>query len=302
MDVHLRELRYFLAVAEELNFTRAAERVSVSQPALSKQIRALESSLRTQLFVRDHRTVALTSSGRALVPHASAVMAAWEMAQDAVADAAAAQRASLVVGFSTGVGRGLLPVVRARLAAQMPDARLRMRQVPWDDPVGGLDATGEARTDAAFVWLPLRDERGFEWIEVAAEQRMLAMNANHPLAGSDHITIEDFADEPFLALPHSSGPQRDYWLATDARGRRSVRIAAEISTTDETVEALAAGLGVCLMSAGNVELIARPEIAIRPVPDLSPSRLVFAWRTGDQRQLLLALRKAVQESVTAVTR
>src|SRR5918998_4600003 len=116
MDVHLRDLRYFVAVAEHLHFTRAAEALYVSQPALSKQLRALEGQLRVQLFERDHRTVRLTPSGAALLPHARALVEAWSNAERELAEAAARQRGTLVVGISTGLGRGLLPAVRARLA------------------------------------------------------------------------------------------------------------------------------------------------------------------------------------------
>src|SRR3954466_10590918 len=95
-DVHVRDLRYFLAVAEELHFTRAAERLYVSQPALSKQIRALERQLGVELLRRDPRGVLLTEAGQALLPHARQVLAAW----------AAADRGTLVVGMSTSPGPG----------------------------------------------------------------------------------------------------------------------------------------------------------------------------------------------------
>src|SRR5918997_3592009 len=125
MDVHLRELRYFVAVAEHLHFTRAAEALFVSQPALSKQIRTLESRLRIPLFERDRRTVRLTSAGQALLPGARAVLAAWRDAHAAAAATSTQAAATLVVGMSTGLGRGLLPAVRARFAEVAPAARLQ---------------------------------------------------------------------------------------------------------------------------------------------------------------------------------
>ena len=93
-DVHVRDLRYFLAVAEELHFTRAAERLYVSQPALSKQIRALERQLGVELLRRDPRGVLLTEAGQALLPHARQVLAAWAAAAVAIAASAASQAAS----------------------------------------------------------------------------------------------------------------------------------------------------------------------------------------------------------------
>src|SRR4029453_1199656 len=97
-DVHVRDLRYFVTVAEELHFTRAAERLYVSQPALSKQVRALERQLGVELFRRDRRDVALTEAGAALLPHARRVLGAWAEGAAAVEAARAAQRSTLVVG------------------------------------------------------------------------------------------------------------------------------------------------------------------------------------------------------------
>jgi DNA-binding transcriptional LysR family regulator len=294
MDVHLRDLRYFVAVAEHLHFTRAAEALYVSQPALSKQLRALEGQLRVRLFERDRRTVRLTPSGAALLPHARALVEAWSRAERELAEAAARQRGTLVVGISTGLGRGLLPAVRARLAESAPHATLHVRQVGWGDPTAGLAASGPERTDAAFVWLPLPgDEDRYAHDEVLTEPLLIAMPAAHRLAARTDLDINDVLDEPFLALPAAAGPLRDYWLATEARGGRPARIGAEIANNDETVEALTAGLGVCLLSAGNAPQVARQGIAIQPITGVAPSRLALAWRRDDRNPLLDALRAAV---------
>jgi DNA-binding transcriptional LysR family regulator len=297
MDVHLRELRYFVAVAEQLHFGRAAEALYVSQPALSKQIRALEGRLRARLFVRDRRTVRLTPAGAALLPPARDVLAAWHRAESAVAAAAAESAATLTVGMSTGLGRGLLPAVRARFAAAAPGAQLRMRQVGWDDPTGGLATTGEQATDAAFVWRPLPEEQRYAWLTVATEDRLIMLPAGHRLAGADTIAFEDLLDEPFLALPSASGPARDYWLASGSRGGRQPVIGAEIASTDETREALGAGLGVCLVAAGNTALFQDGRIAILQVTGVPPSELVLAWRRDDRRPLLRALIDATRASL-----
>src|SRR5438132_800185 len=152
-DVHVRDLRYFVTVAEELHFTRAAERLYVSQPALSKQIRALERRLGVELLRRDRRGVELTPAGAELLPHARRVLEAWARGASAMEEARAALRSTLVVGMSTSPGRGgLLPAIRSRFTAAHPEVTVRLRQVGWADPSAGL-ADGEA--DVAFVWLPL---------------------------------------------------------------------------------------------------------------------------------------------------
>ncbi|MER5303042.1 LysR family transcriptional regulator [Streptomyces lasiicapitis] len=281
MDVHSRDLRYFLTVAEELHFTRAAERLFVSQPALSKQIRLLEKALGAPLFVRDRRSVRLTRAGEALVPHARRVLEAWEEGQAALEEAKAAEGARLVVGMSTSPGRGgLLPAVRSRFTAAFPDAELILRQVGWEDATAGLADGG---SDVAYVWLPLPEPHRYGHVVVAEESRHVALPADHRLAGRDTVAMDDLLDEPFLALPESAGPLRDYWLAPEARAGRPVRIGAVIHSPDETYEALVDGRGVCLLAAGNAPLLTRGDVVTRPVAGVSPSRLALAWRADDTR-------------------
>ncbi|GGW38746.1 LysR family transcriptional regulator [Streptomyces lucensis JCM 4490] len=296
-DVHARDLRYFTAVAEELHFTRAAQRLYVSQPALSKQIRSLERRLATELFRRDRHRVSLTAAGEALLPHARRVLAALEDGVAAVEAAKAAQRSTLVVGMSTSPGRGgLLPAVRSRFTAAHPGVTVRLRQMSWDDPTAGL---ADGATDIAFVWLPLPDEERYAWTVVAEEPRLLALPVTHPLAARTEIGFAELLDEPFLALPVSAGVLRDHWLAVDARAGRPPRIGAEIAGAEETYEALVAGLGVCLVAVGNAPLISLGGVTTRPVRGIGPSRYALAWRREDGgRPLVRAYAEACRETVS----
>ncbi|HEY4465584.1 MAG TPA: LysR family transcriptional regulator [Streptosporangiaceae bacterium] len=294
MDVHGRDLRYFVAVAEELHFTRAAERLFISQPALSKQIGMLERQLGAPLFERDRPGVSLTPVGAALLPHARRVLAEWDAAWAAAERAKAAQRATLVVGMSTSPGRGgLLPAIRSRFSAIHPEATVKLRQVSWEDSTAGL-AGGTA--DVGFVWLPVPDPGRYAWVVVAEEPRLVALPGTHRLAGQPVVEFADLLDEPFLALPESAGPLRDYWLAADARGGRAPRIGAEIASTDETYEAIVDGRGVCLVAAGNAPLVTLGGVVTRPVRGISPSRLALAWRAGDHRPLVRDYARACRQA------
>ncbi|NWF27181.1 LysR family transcriptional regulator [Streptomyces sp. PKU-EA00015] len=287
MDVHGRDLRYFVAVAEQLHFTRAAESLFVSQPALSKQIRALERQLGAPLFERDRQSVRLTTVGRALLPHARKVLDAWEEAHEAVRQAAAEQRGTLTVGMSTSPGRGgLLPAIRSRFTEAHPGARVKLRQVGWEDATAGL---ADGTSDAAFVWLPLSGPERFRWVVMATERRLVALPEAHPLASRESVDIAELLDEPFLALPAGAPELRDYWLALDDRealGAGPPRIGGEIAGADETYEALVDGLGVCLVAAGNAPLLTRGGVVVRPVRGVSPSRFALAWRADDTRELV----------------
>ncbi|MFB7469890.1 LysR family transcriptional regulator [Kitasatospora sp. NPDC056184] len=296
MDVRARDLRYFVAVAEELHFTRAAARLYVSQPALSKQIRALELRLGAHLFRRDRSGAALTAAGEALLPHARKVLAAWEEGAAALEAAKAEQRSTLVVGMSTSPARGgLLPAVRSRFGAAHPHATTRLRQVSWEDPTAGLADGG---VDIAFVWLPLPDRERYGWTVVAEEPRLVALPDAHPLAARAEVDFADLLDEPFLALPPSAGPLRDFWLALDARAGRPPRIGAEVAGVEETYEALIAGLGICLVAAGNAPLIALGGVTTRPVRGVGTSRYALAWRREDEhRPLVRAYAEACRDTV-----
>ena len=283
MDVHLRDLRYFVAVAEELSFTQAAQRLYVSQPALSKQIRQLEQAMQVILFLRDPRGVSLSPAGAVLLPLAKTQLAAWDDTARAVTAAQAKDSRVLRLGMQTSLGRDLYPAVLQDFTRRQPDWRLTLRLYEWTDPSAGLL---DERTDAAFLWLPVPD--GLMHRVLLTEPRWVALPSGHPLAGHPEVDITDLLDEPFVALPRQVGPARDFWLATDERHGRPPRIGLEVTNPDETFEAIASGHGVHLLAAGNAKIYARPGITCRPVRGLSPCQLVVAWRTGDQRPSVAA--------------
>jgi DNA-binding transcriptional LysR family regulator len=280
MDVHLRNLRYFVAVAEELHFSRAAERLHVSQPALSKQVRQLERELRFQLFRRDRRRVELTAAGEALLPTARQLLADWEQGLAEASSRASEEGKVLQVGFQTSVGGGLYQDIAARFAERRPDWRLELRLHAWSDPTGGLL---DRSADVAFLWLPAGAERTVQVRLLRSERRFVALPARHRLAGRKALQFADLLDEPFVALPEEAGPLRDYWLALDERDGRPAKIGAEAATPDEAFEAVETGQGVVLIAEGNTTIYARPGLVYRPVLDLTPCGLAVAWRRGDRR-------------------
>ncbi len=287
MDAHLRDLRYFVAVAEELHFGRAAERLHLSQPALSKQIRSLETTLRAQLFRRDRRQVELTAAGTALYAVARDLLRDWDEGVAVVADAAALESRVLRVGTLTSIGRALYPAIIDHFAKRQPGWQVELRSFGWGDATGGLR---DQASDAAFVWLPV-DDPLIECEVLAVERRFVALSAAHPLAGRSSVSFAEIAGEPVAALPASAGPARDFWLAVSAREGVPVRVAAEVNSADEVFEVVASGAAITLLAEGNAAIYARPGIVCVPVSDLAPARLAIAWRRGDRR---LAVREFVR--------
>ncbi|MFI6482437.1 LysR family transcriptional regulator [Nonomuraea sp. NPDC050663] len=282
MDVHLRDLRYFVAVAEELNVTRAAERLFVSQPALSKQLRMLERQLGFALFERVHSGMSLTRPGAALLPYARETLAGWNAGVEAAR--AAVPSGTLVVGMQTAVGRGIQQEALRRFRSAMPGWEVSLRLVGWDDPSGGL---ADGSSDVAFVWLPAVP--GLTTRVLAVERRWVALAEDHPLAALEEIAFEQLEAESFIALPVSAGPLREFWLG----GPGSI-VGATASTADETFEAITSGLGVALVAEGNAQLYRRPGVAYRPVTGLAPAELAIAWRSGDSRPQIRAFLDALQ--------
>jgi DNA-binding transcriptional LysR family regulator len=296
MDVHVRDLRYFVAVAEELHFTRASELLHISQPSLSKQIRVLERDLGFSLFQRDRRRVALTEAGEALLPRARALLSDWDEALAEATQRARAAATVLRVGFQTSVAGALYQLAVARFTRDHPTWSVELKLHPWSDPTAGLlDET----SDVAFLWLPVPGQERLAWQTLRTEPRHVALWCQHPLAEHAELQISDLLDEPFVALPTAAGVLRDYWLAVEERDGHPVRIGAQSETPDATFEAVAAKQGVALLSAGNAQLYSRPDITTRRVIDLSPAELVVAWRVSDKRPVIQAFSDAAQQAVNA---
>lgn len=294
MDVHLRDLRYFVAVGEELHFTRAAERLFVSQPALSKQIRLLEHRLRADLFVRDRRGVRLTAAGECLLDRARVLLEAWDGALGDVNRAAAGDRRTLVVGIQTSVGRDLQRRTLAGFESRQPGWRLSLRSCPWSDPTAGL---ADRTSDVAFLWLPEPAHAQLVTSVLYTEPRWIAVPDDHRLASAEHVQWADLLEESFVALPPAAGELRDFWLANDQRpSDRPARIAAEVDNAEETFELVASGAGIVLLSAGNARIYQRPGVTTIPVIDLDPSQLAVARRADDRRPAVRAFIAAALEA------
>lgn len=281
MDIHLRELRYFVAAAEDLHVTRAAERLFVSQPALSKQLRALERQIGCTLFDRVPGGLALTRQGAALLPVARDLLARWDEGLDLVRQAA--PTGTLVVGLQTAVGRGIQAEALRRFRERMPGWTVSLRVVGWEDPSAGL---ADGTSDVAFLWLPAPE--GIATFVLSTERRFVTLPEAHPLAGREEIAFADLRDEPFVALPAAAGPMREFWL-----GRPDAVVGAEASSADEVFEAVLAGLGLVLLAEGNAQLYKRPGLVSRPVGGLSPARLAIGWRAGDHRPAVTAFLEAL---------
>ena len=280
--LELRDLRYFLAVAEELNFTRAAERLHLAQQALSAAVRRLEADLGVQLFTRSTRRVALTAAGEALVEAARHVL---ESAADAVDEARGAGRGRigrLIIGFSTAAGS--VPMVRAfirRFTQSAPGVDIRLVEHDFSDPAAGLLSGG---SQVAFVFGPLPDDR-LASLTVLEERRLVALATDHPLAGREELASTDLTGLPWLRVPAPDSAWTRFWFRHPLGEPQA---GPEIRTADEWVPAIEAGLGVAFTMPSVMANFPHTEIATVAVTDLEPAQLVLAWRREDPDPLVAA--------------
>ena len=274
MDVDTRLLRYFAAVAAEGNLTRAAERLFVSQPALTKQIKKLESQLGVRLFTRSRAGMTLTTAGQALAGSTPAVLASWDQALRETKAAASRTTRVLRVGFISSAANEATQHIIAAFARRRPGWRVDLQQATWADPTAGL-ASGDV--DAALLRLPFPGQDDARVEVLLTEPRWVALPAMHPLAARDHICFSDLWDEPFVAAPAETGFWRDYWLATSERQGHPVRIGAVTDQPDAYLTAIANGDGIALVPESAARYYARPGITYRPVTGVSPSQVGVAW-------------------------
>lgn len=293
----LRVLRYFVTVAEELHFGRAATRLHIAQPSLSVQIRNLERSLDTPLLNRTSRGVTLTPAGEVLLVHARDLLAAAEAAASLTRRAAREPGRKLVVGFQANAAAELTRAVLEAYRHSNPAVQVEMRSYPFGDPTAGL-ADGSA--DVAFVRPPLPQFKDLRMATLFTEPRVLAVSEASELATRSSVRVEELLDEPFIAR-NAPDLWRDFWLATDARHNHSPVIGSEVSTVDECFEAILNHQGVAFTQASTQRFYSRPGLAFVPVADLSPSTVSVAWRQDNEDWAARAFVETAQFTALSTT-
>ena len=258
MDLDLRKLRYFVAVADTLHFGRAAEELHIAQPVLSRQIRALEKDLGAPLLTRDSHGVALTDAGRQLSTDAGPLLASADAARRRVTVAARGSR-RLMVGFRAGVA--VAPAVEL-FAARHPDVAVDVQRVEGDDQARLLL---DGRLDLAYVRLPI-DEAGLRVAPLYSEPRVAVLPGSHRLAGKEEVTEADLAGELLVWNADTPQPTR----------RPHPNAGYVVRGVDETLEHVAAGRGISFLARSASVFYAHPDVVYVAVSDLAPDQVLVA--------------------------
>ncbi|CAH1748475.1 putative DNA-binding transcriptional regulator [Thauera humireducens] len=264
--MELRHLRYFVAVAEELNFTRAAARLHIGQPPLSIQIRALEEEIGARLFDRNQRRVSLTLAGERLLLHARGVLSAVEAAVIDTQRAARGELGELRVGFTSSLPfTDLLPDALQAYRRRYPGVRLQLREMFTPRQ---FEAIAGGELDVGFVRLQTEAApRGIVVREIARNPLRLVVNAAHRLAGAASVSFRDLVDEDFVSFPPDLGtdlPEVLRRLCLQAGFEPRIVQTAREATTQ--IGLVAAGLGVALLPAP-LESVRMPRVRYVPLQE-----------------------------------
>ena len=275
--MELRQLTYFVAVVDEAHFTRAAERLRIAQPAVSQQIRRLESELGERLLHRDRRTVALTSAGEALLPYARAALAQAEHGRQAVAALRGLVTGQLRVGLVMPLpDRRVIRAIGA-FGRKYPGIELTLVEDETDALLDRL-AAGDLHT--AFLGLgPGQDTpQSVQAIVVAREPAVLATHPRHPLASRRSVPLRAMRDEPVVTATRASR-LRTVLEAVCREAGFAPRIVAETSDLNVMVQLVAEGVGVALMPSSGLENISDVTLIAVTHPTIE-RRIVLVWRPG----------------------
>lgn len=292
-----RQLEYFVAVAEELSFTRAAQRMFAVQSTVSAAVRALETELGTRLFDRSTRRVALSPAGAAFLPEAKSAIEALERARATVQEASEGLRGSLRIGTLTSIGGVDLPALLGAFHRRYPLVDIHVT-VSITGSTGLAEEVRQGRLDAALVGLPETDLAGLDVLRVDTRPFVVVLPADHRLAARRAVRLADLAGESFIDTPRGFGNRVAMDRAFDAAGvpRRVTVEVADLRTVPGYVRA---GLGLAVVP--DLPAPDEPDLTVRPLAGAGldwPLNLVTAGAKRPSRALrtLLDLVESARES------
>ncbi|OCB40116.1 LysR family transcriptional regulator [Mycobacterium malmoense] len=288
IDLDLRLVGYFVVVAEQRHFGRAASALRIAQPSLSRQIRRLEQQLGVRLLDRTPQGTRLTEAGEVFLPRAKALL---RSAAQATAQArAAAQPSRITIGYTTGMI--VTPAVR-EMRREHPDAEVQVTHLDWDR---ALDALLGHQVDAVVTRLPFPTD-GLHVTILYDEPRVLAMSVDHRLAGREFVTLDDIADEPMPRVRDSDTAWSAFWRIDPRPDGRRAPDGPFINALEDKFELIASGQAVAVVPDLRVNTL-RPDITTVPLRGVEPCHVVLAARAGDRSRLVAAFRKLAEAHLT----
>lgn len=293
--MELRHLRYFVAVAEELHFGRAATRLHMSQPPLSQQVRALEDEIDVQLFARSGRGVVLTAAGKEFLEYARQVLAQVEQAVRSAQGVQRGELGRLSVGFITSMAYTYLPWVLRVFRSRHPRVELTLtEQESWSQ----LNAIQEGRLHVGIVRGPV-DALGLESVRALSEPFLVALPDDHPFAGARSIQLKKLAAEAFILFPrHIGGRFYAEVMQLFQEAGFTPNVVQEAVQMHVAVGLVSARIGVTLVPASTA-LLPMPGVVFRPLASRSGrAEIAIAYRESEPSPLVDAFRAVAVEVIS----
>jgi DNA-binding transcriptional LysR family regulator len=283
----LNQLRCFVTVAEELHFGRAAARLNMTQPPLSRQIQVLEHIIDATLLERTSRSVRLTPAGRSFLPEARRILKLAESASQVARRIALGKTGSLKIGYTAAAAYGFLPELISACRARLPEVDFSLKEMVSGDQ---LEALASGQIDAGLLRPPIaRPELATR--RVVAEPLMAALPKKHPLATAATISIKDFDNQPFVMYsPYESRYFHDLLVALFTRADVLPRYVQHISQIHSILAMVRAGLGVAIVPEAAASLRIA-DVKMRPLKlrPQAPVELFLVWRRDHENPLLPSL-------------
>jgi DNA-binding transcriptional LysR family regulator len=295
--MELRHLRYFVTVAEELHFSRAAERLAISQPPLSQQIQQLEREVGTPLLRRTSRQVELTDAGRVFLEDARQILRAADQATIDARRASRGELGRLGVGFVASATYDVLPDILRRFRSEYPAISLELVEM---NAAQQGPALRERRIDVAFSRPPLTDADLHS--EPAVTEALVAAVADaHPLAKHESLALDALAGEPFILYPRDPKPSyADFIITVCESYGFTPRVTQETQQMQTALSLVSAGLGVTLVPA-SVQNLRRRGVIYLPIAAPAPSSLLtVAMRQGDGSPILANFLTIVRQITSTI--
>lgn len=300
--MELRHLRYVVTLAETLHFGRAAERLHLSQPPLSHQIRQLEDELRIKLFHRTKRQVQLTEAGRMFVQEARVILAQAAHAANLASRVNQGEMGQLTIGVAGPADAPIFVTILREFAQRHPKVRIILRNMSSLDQT---QAIGEGRLHVGFVAMPI-DDAGLATETVMRQPIMVALPPEHPLATRDRVPLQALSGEPQIMFARSNGPRFfDAVLAACREAGFSMNIVHEVDNLYTACALVAAGLGVCLVPAGVQDSHRTSAMVLRPVtPELphTDMHIALAYQPQSSYELVELFVDVVRDVVAKQSR
>jgi DNA-binding transcriptional LysR family regulator len=269
--MEFRQLKYFVTVARELHFAKAAELLDITQPALSKQIRVLETELGIQLFTRTKRTVKLTKAGEVFLSEARQLLQQADKAIKLAQRTALGEVGRLTIGFTATATYTVLPELIGRFRAIYPQVEVEMLELCTEAQVTALNRN---EIDLGFLHPPI-DTRGLELCPILAEEFVVVLPKQHHLATKQLLLVKDLAKESFILHPRSEGPfLYDGFIKLCRQDGFQPQIVKEVDTHQTRICFVAAGMGITFIPVGLQSSVSQ-NLVCKPMEDLS-LKLEFA--------------------------